>query len=135
MSEVISHAGVVITNREHGMLLLHRADSKMELWEMPGGRHDDGETFEETALRTAIEQLGTEIEIIGQLGCAEYRAHHKRHRFHWHAAQIIGAQAPEPKLPHHDELAYFDVCKLSRLVLSDNMQQLYAAIQHENIIL
>lgn len=136
MSKAIDLAGVVITNNEHGLLLLHRQTKESEQWEMPGGKVKDGETHQETAMREAAEKLGVEVEIVSDsLGRGVFKAHHKTYNYHWFAAQICGDKKPKPNEPCFDDIGYFNIQQLGRLTLSDNMNQFFAVLAEEHIIL
>ena len=53
-------AGVVVTDRERGVLLLwrHRFATDTWGWEIPAGRVDPGETLEQGAAREVLEETG-----------------------------------------------------------------------------
>ncbi|MCP5099531.1 MAG: NUDIX domain-containing protein, partial [Chloroflexi bacterium] len=53
-------AGVVIID-EDKVLLIQRED--FEVWALPGGRVDEGESIAETAVREALEETGLQVEI------------------------------------------------------------------------
>lgn len=48
--------------RERALLILPRGESA---WGVPGGGRDDGESFEETAVREVREEAGVDCEITG----------------------------------------------------------------------
>ncbi len=53
--------------REGTILLMQRED--FEVWAMPGGGTEPGESQAETAVREAREETGLEVEITGLVGC------------------------------------------------------------------
>ncbi|WP_435114889.1 NUDIX hydrolase [Halolamina sp. C58] len=57
-------AGARVTDGE-GRLLLLRDDRDPETWVLPGGGHEPGETFPETARREVREETGVDCEITG----------------------------------------------------------------------
>lgn len=71
MSESISCGGVVF---HHGKILLlyKNQHNKNKGWVMPKGTVEDGETFEETALREVFEEAGVEGKIIEYVGETSY---------------------------------------------------------------
>jgi len=56
-------AGVWILDDEGRVLLVRREDE--DRWEEPGGKHEPGESFEETARREAAEEAGIECTVVG----------------------------------------------------------------------
>ncbi|GAB7012416.1 NUDIX hydrolase [Halolamina salina] len=57
-------AGARVTD-DDGRLLLLRDDRDPETWVLPGGGHESGETFPETAKREVREETGVDCEITG----------------------------------------------------------------------
>lgn len=59
---------IIVQNEEGKYLLIKRADKeKIEHcgnWECPGGKLEEGESFEEAAIREAKEEVNLDIEII-----------------------------------------------------------------------
>lgn len=58
-------AGVVIV--EDGKVLLVKRED-LEVWALPGGGVDEGESLAETAVREAYEETGLEVEITHLIG-------------------------------------------------------------------
>lgn len=55
-------AGVIVQNSDNEILLIKRTDNNM--WGIPGGSSELGETFEETAIREAFEETGLTIKKL-----------------------------------------------------------------------
>jgi 8-oxo-dGTP pyrophosphatase MutT (NUDIX family) len=55
-------AGAFIVRGNEVLFLNHK---KLDMWLMPGGHVEDGETPDETAVRETLEETGFEIDIIG----------------------------------------------------------------------
>lgn len=55
-------ANVIILDKQGKVLLHHRSD--MDLWGLPGGFCELGETVEETALREVIEEVGLRFKSL-----------------------------------------------------------------------
>jgi len=60
-------ASVVLTD-EHGRLLLVHEDYGNRRWGLPGGRHEPGESIEETAIREAKEETNLDVELGELIG-------------------------------------------------------------------
>ena len=57
----------VILDKEGRILLTQRHDPKFPdahlKWDLPGGRHESGETLEETLIREVLEETGYKVKI------------------------------------------------------------------------
>ena len=60
-------ASVVITD-ERGRVLLVHEDYGRHRWGLPGGRHEPGESIEETAVREAKEETNLDVELGELIG-------------------------------------------------------------------
>lgn len=58
---------VAVVRNEHGeVLMIHRTDN--DLWALPGGGHDIGETIAQTVVREVREETGIDVEVTGIVG-------------------------------------------------------------------
>ncbi|MFG1776850.1 NUDIX hydrolase [Micromonospora sp. NPDC049048] len=58
---------VAAVQNEHGeLLMIHRTDNN--LWALPGGGHDIGESIADTVVREVREETGIEVEVTGLVG-------------------------------------------------------------------
>ncbi len=58
---------VAVVEDDHGrILLIHKTDN--DLWALPGGGHDIGESIGETVVREVREETGYEVEVLGIIG-------------------------------------------------------------------
>lgn len=55
----------IITNREGKILLVKHGSEKP--WTLPGGRVQEGETFQEALIREVLGELDIHIELIGMV--------------------------------------------------------------------
>jgi len=62
-----------------GKVLITRSEGDT-LWDLPGGRINEGEALEETIAREVREELGVDIEV-SRLLCSEQSLHRKDNRF------------------------------------------------------
>jgi 8-oxo-dGTP diphosphatase len=60
-------ASVLIAD-EHGRVLLIHEDYGRHRWGLPGGRHEPGESIEETAIREAKEETNLDVELGELIG-------------------------------------------------------------------
>ena len=86
LSEVVRAAGGVVWRRgksgELEVLLIHRP--KYDDWSLPKGKLDDGESWEEAAVREVEEETGFQVTLEGELPSTDYhdrfgRAKHVRY--------------------------------------------------------
>lgn len=60
-------ASVVVTDEQGRILLVHEDYGKRR-WGLPGGRHEPGESVEETAIREAKEETDLDVELGELIG-------------------------------------------------------------------
>ena len=77
-------AGGVLVRREDGHWLMAaiRPAGKRDVWALPKGRIDEGETGEQTALREVGEETGAHGRSLGKLGDVRYW-------FHWEGERVF----------------------------------------------
>ena len=82
--------GAVAAIIEHGRILLtQREDS--DVWCLPGGAVEDGESLEEAAAREAFEETGLQVRLTRLVGMySQPRWHHGGNHFALFAAEPIG---------------------------------------------
>ena len=71
MIEATSCGGIVIF-RGKILLLYKNINNKYEGWVLPKGTVEEGEQFEETALREVLEESGAKAQIIKYIGKSTY---------------------------------------------------------------
>ncbi|HEX8122357.1 MAG TPA: NUDIX hydrolase [Solirubrobacteraceae bacterium] len=75
MAEEVHAAGGVVV-RDGAICLVHRP--RYDDWSVPKGKVDEGETFEEAALREVWEETGLRCRLGAELAPARYRDHKDR---------------------------------------------------------
>ncbi len=104
-----------VVMQEHKLLLIQRRDDN--LWALPGGITDPGETLATSARRELWEEAGLHGHVRQLLGIFDSRAWHSNKKIHfYHAVFLIdtGHQKPSPG-PEVLEARYFAEEELPQL--------------------
>lgn len=122
MVKKISLAGCIILEDDK-ILLLNR--KKTGWYELPGGKIDEGESLENTAIRELKEELSCDIEIISKFGEKDFEENGYIMKYHWFIANIKEGQNLKIGEPEtFDHFKYIPLNELSKNKLSPNMQNL-----------
>jgi mutator protein MutT len=116
-------SGVIITNDDGHLLLLHRATPKRTQWEIPGGKIEPGEDSESAAEREAKEELGVAVTVSEVLGGQDFDEDGHTISYTWmrgHLPPGVDAAIGEPE--KYDDIRYWSINDLqqSRDLLSPN---------------
>jgi len=65
-NSVVPSTTAVVTNAKDDILLVHRRDN--DLWALPGGGMELGESIEDCAVREVKEETGLDVELTGLVG-------------------------------------------------------------------
>lgn len=65
-NSLVPAASAVALNEQDEVLLIRRSDN--DLWSIPGGAMEIGESISQTAVREVREETGLEVEVIGLVG-------------------------------------------------------------------
>jgi ADP-ribose pyrophosphatase YjhB (NUDIX family) len=65
-NSVVPSVTAVVVDEQGRVLLIQRTDN--DLWALPGGGHDIGETISNTVVREVLEETGITVEILGLAG-------------------------------------------------------------------
>lgn len=66
MNSVVPSVTVAVRDDGGRLLLIHKIDN--DLWALPGGGHDPGESITDTGVREVHEETGVDIEVTGLVG-------------------------------------------------------------------
>lgn len=66
INSVVPSVTVAVRDDKDRLLLIHKVDN--DLWALPGGGHDPGESIVDTAVREVQEETGIDVEITGLVG-------------------------------------------------------------------
>mgnify|MGYP001590687784 CR=1 FL=1 len=103
-----------VKRREERVLIARRASGQSHAgkWEFPGGKSEEGETFEGSLAREIAEEFGMKIQVGERILEFEYdyeRPDGKKHRFFAFWCHVL---VGEPFLTVHDEYAWVKVGEL-----------------------
>jgi 8-oxo-dGTP diphosphatase len=99
----------VLIADERGRVLLIHEDYGRHRWGLPGGRHEPGESIEETAIREAKEETNLDVklgELIGEYMIVSASGHELLDVSVF-IATIVGGE-PEPNDGEIAEVGWFD---------------------------
>jgi len=65
-NSVVPSVTAVVEDSDGRILLIHKTDNN--LWALPGGGHDIGETIADTVVREVREETGYDVEVTGLVG-------------------------------------------------------------------
>lgn len=65
-NSVVPSVTAVVEDDEGRILLIHKADNN--LWALPGGGHDVGESIADTVVREVKEETGYDVQVTGLVG-------------------------------------------------------------------
>ena len=102
----IELAGCVIENDEGRILLLHRNTPERQQWETPGGKLEPGENPLEAARREVGEELGVEVDILGEIGKKDFSEDNHKMGYVWYNGKITSGE-PAPIEDKHDKIGFF----------------------------
>jgi 8-oxo-dGTP pyrophosphatase MutT (NUDIX family) len=126
-------AGCVIV-KNNSILLLHRIDK--DWYELPGGKAEEGEELERTAVREFREELDADVEIIRKLGKTVFRSVEFELDYTWFLAKLKnGAVLKIGEPQSFDRFEYIPIKDLGNYKLSTNMQNLALEIEKGEIVL
>jgi 8-oxo-dGTP pyrophosphatase MutT (NUDIX family) len=129
--EKISLAGCAIIE-DRKILLLRRI--KTGWYELPGGKIENGETAESTAIREIKEELCSDIKIVCELGKKDFIENGYSMSYTWFQACLINDQRPTIGEPERfDDLKFIELAKLKEYKLSPNMLNFTNELELGNI--
>jgi 8-oxo-dGTP diphosphatase len=100
-----------------GRVLIAKRANQPQLWSLPGGRVEPGESLADAARREVREETGVEAEIVAPTGEVEVALPGARYRIHAFAARWRGGEArPGPEASavewvRPEELARYETTK------------------------
>jgi 8-oxo-dGTP diphosphatase len=86
MNRVHAAGGVVL--RDGLVALVHRP--RYDDWSLPKGKLDDGESFEDAALREVEEETGLRCSLVRELPAIEYEVRGRPKLVRYWAMEVVG---------------------------------------------
>jgi 8-oxo-dGTP pyrophosphatase MutT (NUDIX family) len=65
-NSVVPSVVAAVRDEQGRLLMIHRTDN--DLWALPGGGHDVGESITDTVIREVREETGIDVEVTGLVG-------------------------------------------------------------------
>ena len=66
VNSVVPSVTAAVRDNEGRILLIHKVDNN--LWALPGGGHDPGESITDTVIREVKEETGLDVEVVRLVG-------------------------------------------------------------------
>ncbi len=134
MADAISCGGVVIF-RGKILLLYKNIHNKTDGWVLPKGTVEEGETYEQTALREVKEEAGATAEIMMYIGKSEYtfRAHEEMvdKEVHWYLMQGHNFYSRPQQEEFFEDSGYYKYHEAYHLLCYQNERQILEKAYHE----
>jgi 8-oxo-dGTP diphosphatase len=108
-------AGCILQDDQGRILLLHRNTTKRTQWEIPGGKIDEGEDAQATAVREIEEELGVAVTITRHLGDRSFTEDDYTMEYTWFGAKITDGVPKVMEPQTHDECRYFSLDDMQKL--------------------
>jgi 8-oxo-dGTP diphosphatase len=126
--DVLAAGGVLRRPRNGGseVLLVHRP--KYDDWSFPKGKLDDGEGFEDAALREVEEETGLQCTLGEELPSVEYEDRHGRSKLvrYWTMHPVSGQFHPNAEV---DEVRWMSPEDAGRRLSYDHDREVLAALE------
>ena len=127
--EVRAAGGIVMRDRAGGgveVAVVHRP--RYDDWTLPKGKLDDGETFEQAALREVHEEIGLRCRLGKEVEPpSRYRDHKGRPKIvrYWLMEPVEGEFAPNDEV---DEVRWLELPAAAALLTYERDQELLAGL-------
>lgn len=66
INSVVPSVVAIVTDDQDRVLMIHKTDN--DLWALPGGGHEPGESIAETVVREVKEETGYDVEVVSISG-------------------------------------------------------------------
>jgi ADP-ribose pyrophosphatase YjhB (NUDIX family) len=125
-NSVVPSVTAVVEDQQGRILLIHKTDN--DLWALPGGGHDIGESIRETVVREVKEETGYDVEVTGIVGTytnprhvMQYDDGEVRQQFSiCFAAQLAGGALRTSS--ESKEVEWVDAARIEQLAMHPSMR-------------
>ncbi|MFA4942580.1 MAG: NUDIX domain-containing protein [Patescibacteria group bacterium] len=118
----------IILDEQDRVLLVHRLD--YDLWNLPGGTMESGESPWECVIREVKEETGFDVEIIRLAGV--YNKPDKNEVCFSFVCKIIGGELTLNE--EADQIKYFSVSDIPHNTSAKQVERINDSLQSENIV-
>lgn len=114
IEKIISAGGVVLRQDDDALQVALVGRSDLDMWGLPKGGPEEGETLLEAAMRETSEETGLQLRFLGQVGTIKYnfmRYAQDRHYFktvHYFLMEAIGGDIADHD-EEHDWVQWFNL--------------------------
>ena len=122
----------LVANEEGRVLVIERSRESAfwpGLWDLPGGKMDPGETFDQTLVRESREETGLEIDVTHVVGVAEHDLPEIRVVFLVMAASVTGGELRLSE--EHEAFRWVTMAELGTLDLVPPIAAAIRAAAHQ----
>lgn len=123
-------AAAVILNTEGQILLVKHSYGKNN-WDLPGGRSEENESAQETAIREVLEETGLKVKI-GPLTGVYYASKYDMHHFVF-LATIDSNNKPVPSSTEILECRYYSIEDLPKPISTFTYKRILDALNQDSI--
>lgn len=127
MPKLIGAAAVILDSE--GKVLLVKHSYGKNNWDLPGGKGEDSESAEETAIREVFEEVGLEVKIQELTG-VYYEPNYDMHHFAF-IAKIINTQLPQPSSPEILECKFYSRDELPKPISDFTCKRINDALKQD----
>ncbi|MWV43364.1 NUDIX domain-containing protein [Paenibacillus sp. HJL G12] len=131
MNKLIGAASIILDD-ENKILLVKHSYGKCN-WELPGGKSEEKESAEETAVREVYEEIGLNVEI-GRLMGIYYDPHYDMHHFVFLAKNEDTNRTPRPSSPEILECGFFPIDDLPRPISDFTYQRIMNSLNSNETV-
>lgn len=117
----IQLSGCAIIENEKLLVIWKR---KHNHYELPGGKVEEGETLEQTAIRETKEEIGCDVELLKYLGYIDFHINGKDYRSHTYLAKIKEGQEPKIMEPEvFRDILWLPIREYKQYPVAPNVKQ------------
>lgn len=127
MKNILSCGGVVI-HKGKVLLLYKNYSDRYTGWVLPKGSREDGETYEETALREVKEETGVDAEIVKYIDETQFEFNTSEGRIlkhvKWFLMKSFNYHSKPQKSEFFEDSGYYKYHEAYHLLYFDNERQI-----------